>query len=97
MSVNPREASLPKWAQEELSTLRYRLRLASEAFERKLTELVPQVNRLQHERDALIELLQAASRGKHLMATEILEILASFELTPKEQVKVLEDIVDIPE
>lgn len=83
--TDPREANLPKWAQELLKQLRTQIGTALEPAvfaRRKLAE----VERRLRDRDAVIcslhELLFTAAKGGHRTAQEIVGVLQSYEIFP---------------
>jgi hypothetical protein len=74
------EASLPKWAQERLERFRSDLQKAREPLLKELGVLRPKVELLEARNAALVELLQAAARGGHLAAADIVRTLEGYEL-----------------
>lgn len=76
--TDDREARLPQWAQSLIASLRERVRIGMEPATRELAKLRPRCAKLQAENDALKELLQAAARGGHLTAQEIVTVIQSY-------------------
>lgn len=82
-----REASLPKWAQELIRSLRLRIQVATEPLVAELARLRPRMELLKARWEAMTELLECAARGGHKTAEEIVRTLESYDLTltPKEE------------
>lgn len=79
--MDPREANLPRWAQEMIKKLRDRLDISRDPLVTEVAKLRPQVELLKTRNEALIELLECAARGQHKTAAEIMEIIRAYNLT----------------
>jgi hypothetical protein len=80
IKANPREAGLPKWAQQELQRLRDRVQYGNEPLLKEVVSLRPKVALLQAKNDALTELLACAAKGGHVTAQDIMEMLEGYDL-----------------
>lgn len=81
--TDEREARLPRWAQTMLSTLRERVKVATEPLVAELAKLRPKVKRLRAQNEALTELLQCAALGGHHDAQTIVEVLQNYDIPMK--------------
>lgn len=83
--MDPRESSLPKWAQSEIASLRLRLRTANEPLviaRRELEALKTAQARTVNVLEAIKELLFAARHGGHRLSAEIISVLEGYEIFP---------------
>ena len=83
--TDPRETSLPKWAQELITKLRANLATAMEPADRerrKREEVEKRFKRSQDVLAALHELLFTAAKGGHRTSQEIINVLDSYEVFP---------------
>ena len=83
--MDPREKSLPKWAQEIINDLRRRINVACEPLIRELNKLRPLAEVHAARYGAMIELLQCAAKGGHATANEIVNIIEEFDLVLKKK------------
>lgn len=82
---DPRESSLPKWAQELIKNLRIQAETALQpAVEarRKLEACEQKCRKLQDVESALHELLFHAAKSGHRTSQEIIGVLESYEIFP---------------
>lgn len=82
---DPREANLPKWAQEEIKRLRIQLQTALEpAVEarRKLEACEVRCSKQHDVLSSLQELLFSAAKSGHRTSQEIISVLESYEIFP---------------
>ena len=79
--TDPREANLPKWAQETLSQLRKRIETFSgreNPFVKELANLRPQVLVLKDRLNAMDEIMQYLIKGGHPDAAKIRELVGGY-------------------
>ena len=79
--ISEREDNLPKWAQELISSLRQRIRAATDPLIKEISVLRPKVDLLKTKNEALTELLGCAASGNHKTAQEIIKIIRAYDLT----------------
>lgn len=77
--MDEREARLPAWAREVIADLRRRVQCATGQLTRELSRLRPQVEKLAAENNAMRELMQAAARGGHMGASEIVRVIDEYK------------------
>lgn len=78
--MDEREKNLPKWAQETIKELRLRCSANAEPLARELAVLRPLIEKLRNENGALREILECASRGRHMNSQTVMDVLGSFSL-----------------
>lgn len=78
--MDPREKSLPKWAQHVINDLCKRIEASQEPLLGELASLRSRVELLSARYEAMTELIQCAARGGHATSTEIVAIIEAFNL-----------------
>lgn len=76
--MDPREVTLPKWAQQTINDLRKRVQSGNEPLLKEVSQLRPQVAHLRAKNDALNELLQMAAKGGHVAALDIINVIQDY-------------------